>query len=98
MMKESLLYKMTQFGYKKDVTLDHNRFSHVFTSKYVTLLLRHSFLATQLTPLARLVLLSIVYLQVRKLFPGALVCAHAVLTYVFVTLAPRTLHLRSCPF
>jgi hypothetical protein len=66
MMKESLLYKMTQFGYKKDVTLDHNRFSHVFTSKYVTLFHQTLFfLATQLTPLARLALLSIAPLKVR---------------------------------
>jgi len=33
-MKESLLYKLTQYGYKKDITLDENRYKHVFTSKY----------------------------------------------------------------
>jgi dolichyl-diphosphooligosaccharide--protein glycosyltransferase len=35
MMRESLLYKLTQYGYKEDVSLDPNRFSHAFTSKYV---------------------------------------------------------------
>jgi dolichyl-diphosphooligosaccharide--protein glycosyltransferase len=34
MMKESILYKLTQYGYKQDVTIDPNRFTHVFTSKY----------------------------------------------------------------
>jgi len=34
MMKESILYKLTQYGYKKEVELDPNRFTHVFTSKY----------------------------------------------------------------
>ena len=34
MMRKSLLYKMTQFGYKPDVKLDPKRFTHVFTSKY----------------------------------------------------------------
>lgn len=34
MMKESLLYKMTQFGYNREVSLDPNRFSHAFTSKF----------------------------------------------------------------
>lgn len=34
MMRESLLYKLTQYGYKQDVTLSPKRFEHVFTSKY----------------------------------------------------------------
>lgn len=34
MMKQSLLYKLTQFGYNKEVTLDNNRFTHAFTSKF----------------------------------------------------------------
>ena len=34
MMRKSLLYKLTQFGYKPDVKLDPKRFTHVFTSKY----------------------------------------------------------------
>jgi dolichyl-diphosphooligosaccharide---protein glycosyltransferase len=34
MMRKSLLYKLTQFGYKKDVHVDPQRFEHVFTSKY----------------------------------------------------------------
>ncbi|PHR25764.1 MAG: hypothetical protein COA37_02775 [Hoeflea sp.] len=34
MMKESLLYKLTQYGYKQEVKIDPNRFTHVFTSKY----------------------------------------------------------------
>ena len=34
MMKKSLLYKLTQFGYKKEVKVDPKRFEHVFTSKY----------------------------------------------------------------
>eukprot|EP00750_Incisomonas_marina_P000789 INCI1059.2.p1 GENE.INCI1059.2~~INCI1059.2.p1 ORF type:complete len:986 (-),score=184.27 INCI1059.2:87-2996(-) len=34
MMKNSLLYKLTQYGYKQDVKLDPSRFEHVFTSKY----------------------------------------------------------------
>eukprot|EP00040_Diaphanoeca_grandis_P005759 m.34370 g.34370 ORF g.34370 m.34370 type:complete len:990 (-) comp16967_c1_seq1:270-3239(-) len=34
MMKESLLYKLTQYGYKPEVKIDPNRFQHVFTSKY----------------------------------------------------------------
>ena len=34
MMRKSLLYKLTQFGYKKEVKVDPKRFEHVFTSKY----------------------------------------------------------------
>jgi dolichyl-diphosphooligosaccharide--protein glycosyltransferase len=34
MMRKSLLYKLTQFGYKKEVKVDPQRFEHVFTSKY----------------------------------------------------------------
>jgi len=34
MMRESLLYKLTQYGYKKDVKINPQRFEHVFTSKY----------------------------------------------------------------
>ena len=34
MMRKSLLYKLTQFGYKPDVKVNPKRFEHVFTSKY----------------------------------------------------------------
>lgn len=34
MMAKSLLYKMTQYGYRQGVQLDSNRFSHAFSSKY----------------------------------------------------------------
>jgi dolichyl-diphosphooligosaccharide--protein glycosyltransferase len=34
MMRGSLLYKLTQYGYKEEVKVDPNRFTHAFTSKY----------------------------------------------------------------
>ena len=34
MMAKSLLYKLTQFGYRPNVKLNQNRFKHVFSSKY----------------------------------------------------------------
>ena len=34
MMRKSLLYKLTQFGYRDDIKLDPNRFMHVKTTKY----------------------------------------------------------------
>ena len=34
MMRKSLLYKLTQFGYKPEVKVDPKKFEHVFTSKY----------------------------------------------------------------
>ena len=33
-MRKSLLYKLTQFGYRDDIKLDPNRFMHVKTTKY----------------------------------------------------------------
>jgi dolichyl-diphosphooligosaccharide--protein glycosyltransferase len=34
MMRKSLLYKLTQYGYREDIKLDPNRFMHVKTTKY----------------------------------------------------------------
>ena len=34
MMRKSLLYKLTQYGYRDDIKLDPNRFMHVKTTKY----------------------------------------------------------------
>jgi dolichyl-diphosphooligosaccharide--protein glycosyltransferase len=34
MMANSLLYKLTQYSYKQEITLDPNRYQHVFTSKF----------------------------------------------------------------
>ena len=34
MMEKSLLYKLTQYGYKPEIKLSDSRYQHVFTSKY----------------------------------------------------------------